>query len=95
MPTINYCIGATVVSRELGLPHVIVLTILRLMDQRRDKLALSDMPHDTDYPYPIRILVGFLSDTAVLHFDTDFNKIYGDIIFNYIMYASQNYSTME
>ena len=38
---------------------------------------------------------GFLSDTAVLHFDTDFNKIYGDIIFNHIMYASQNYSTME
>jgi len=27
----------------------------------------------------------FLSDTAVLHFDTDFSKIYGDIIFNYIM----------
>ena len=38
---------------------------------------------------------GFLSDTTVLHFDTDFNKIYGDIIFNHIMYASQNYSTME
>ena len=31
---------------------------------------------------------GLLSDTAVLHFDTDFNYIYGDIIFNHIMYAS-------
>ena len=36
--------------------------------------------------------VGFLSDTAVLHFDTDFKNIYEDIIFNRIMsvYASQN-----
>ena len=57
--------------------------------------VIADLPHDMDYPYPIRILVGFLSDTAVLHFDTDFNKIYGPIIFNHIMYASQNYSTME
>ena len=24
---------------------------------------LSDMPHDTDYPYPIRILAFFSSDT--------------------------------
>ena len=36
-----------------------------------------------------------LSDTALLHFDTDFNHIYGYISFNHIMYASQNYSTME
>ena len=35
----------------------------------------------------------FLSDTAVLHFDTDFNQIYGDHIMS--LYASQNYSTME
>ena len=54
------------------------------------------MPHDTDYPYQIRIL-GFLSDTAVLRFDSDFSKIYGDIIFNHIMslYGPQNYSTVE
>ena len=39
----------------------------------------------------------FLCDTAVLHFDTDFSKIYGDIIFTNIisLYASQNYSTLE
>ena len=35
--------------------------------------CIADMPHDTDYPYPIRILAVFLSDTAVLHFDTDFS----------------------
>ena len=28
---------------------------------------------------------GFLSDTAVLRFDTDFNNIYGEIIFIHIM----------
>ena len=33
----------------------------------------TDLPHDMDYPYPIRILVIFFSNTAVLHFDTDFN----------------------
>ena len=33
----------------------------------------TDMPHDTDYPYPIRILAFLLSDMAVLRFDTDFN----------------------
>ena len=43
------------------------------------------MPHDTDYPYPIQILALFLSDTAVLRFDTDFDKIYEEIIFNHIM----------
>ena len=34
------------------------------------------------------------TDTAVLHFDTDFNQIYGDIIFNHIMSldATQNYT---
>ena len=60
-------------------------------------LFASDMPHDTDYPYPIRIVVVFqvIGPTAVLHFDTDLNKMYGDIIFKHIMYASQNYSTME
>ena len=40
-------------------------------------LSFTDMPHDTDYRYPIRILAGFLSDTAVLRFDPDFNQIYG------------------
>ena len=55
----------------------------------------SDMPHDTDYPFFNTDFGGFLSDTAALHFDTEFNKIYGDIIFNHIMYASQTYSTME
>ena len=35
--------------------------------------------------YPIRILAFFLSDTAVLRFDTDFNKIYGVIIFIHII----------
>ena len=34
---------------------------------RETSVVISDMPHDTDYPYPIRILA-FLSDTAVLHF---------------------------
>ena len=49
-------------------------------------LRQTDMPHDTDYPYPIRILaVFFLADTAVLRYDTDFNKIYGVINFNHIM----------
>ena len=43
------------------------------------------MQQDTDYPYPIRILAVFLSDTAVLRFDTDFNNIYGEKIFNHIM----------
>ena len=37
----------------------------------------------------IRIRYGFWfygqSDTAVLRFDTDFNKMYGVIIFNHIM----------
>ena len=27
----------------------------------------------------------FLSDTAVLRFDTDFNNIYGEIMFNHIV----------
>jgi len=47
----------------------------------------ADLPHDMDYPR-------FLSDTAVLRFDTDFNQIYGEIIFNHIisLYASQNYT---
>ena len=27
----------------------------------------------------------FLSDTAVLSFDTDFNKIYGELIFTHIL----------
>ena len=31
--------------------------------------AEVDMPHDRDYPYPIRILAFFLSDSAVLRFD--------------------------
>ena len=41
--------------------------------QRVLNVSSSSMPHDMDYPYPIRILAVFLSDTAVLHFDTDFN----------------------
>ena len=32
-------------------------------------LLIADLPHDMDYPYPIHILA-FLSDTAVLRFDT-------------------------
>ena len=41
----------------------------------------------------------FLSDAAVLNFNRDFNKIYGEIIFNDIMSLSENftklYSIME
>ena len=53
----------------------------------------ADLPHDTDYPYAIRILAVFKVNTAVLHFDTEFNKMCGEII-NHIMslYASQNHT---
>ena len=39
------------------------------------------MPHDTDYPYGVSDtdFGSFFSDTAVLRFDTDFNKIYGKL----------------
>ena len=35
----------------------------------------------------------FLSDTAVLHFYTDFNKFYGDIIFNHILCPCMRHKT--
>ena len=38
-----------------------------------EKQDCTDMPHDTDYPYPIVILAVFLSDMAVHRFDKDFN----------------------
>ena len=42
----------------------------QLAHSRRITAAKADLPHDTGYAYPIRILA-FLS--AVLHFDTDFS----------------------
>ena len=38
---------------------------------------------------------GFLSDTAVLHFDTDFKQIYGEIIFIHIICIAKQYCIME
>ena len=62
-------------------------------------LQWSQNRHATWYGLPVSDtdFGDFLSDTAVLHFDTDFSKIYGDIIFTNIisLYASQNYSTLE
>ena len=54
---------------------------------------ISDIPA-TWYGLPVSHtdVLPFLSDTTVLHFDTDFNYIDGVIIVNHIMslYASQN-----
>jgi len=50
-----------------------LVMILPNFDCYIQRVAIPDMPHNTDYPYPIRILAVFLGDTAVLHFDRDFN----------------------
>jgi len=79
-------------------PRVIPTDQSRSVVMPIDNFTIADLPQDKIRITCIRSgFWRFLSDTAVLHFDTDFNKIYVDIIFNHIMssYASQNYSTME
>ena len=58
----------------------------RTLDRTYLVNPFPDMPHDTEYPSVSDTdFGGFLSDTAVLRFDTDCNKIYGEQIFNHIM----------
>ena len=57
----------------------------------------ADLPHDTDYPYPIRSLTVFKVIRPYSIVIRILTKFMDTLFFNHIvsLYASQNYSTME
>ena len=59
------------------------------------RAIIPDLPHDTDYPYPIRILAAFKVVRPYSILIRILNKFMETLFFDHIMYASQNYNTME
>ena len=61
------------IVNRLNLPAHFLCDINLMVHIISSSRQLADMPHDTDYPYPIRFWRFLLSDTAVPRFDSDFN----------------------